>query len=341
MRCAVAAVVLALFASGWARADAPVKTRVDPCVPFDHEQFQRLLALELGTDSDSLDETASAGRAVVSLTCVEDGVQLRLDDPVTRKTMTRVVDVAHVDPASRSRLMSLTVAEFVVASWLELRLSQRERLDPVGPPPPPAIEQRAAELVEERAPAPVAEPQASSSTQLLAAVEVASFFSEFEPIPGGALRVLHQFAPAPALAFVAGLQIGLGNFDGVLGDQRERVTVHLTTLSLLAGVLYAARAGDFELTAGAGARLGFVGLEGSRTVDPRVDPATAYVPWGGPVALLGLGYRASRELRVSLQLEAGFMRHIRASALGRDVVVDLRNGWAGVSLGLGWALGGY
>lgn len=339
VRCALVVAFLCGLAPSVTRArasDGPVTTRIDPCVPIDRAQFQRLLAIEFGMESASLDAEGDGSAAVVTLTCVEGAVQLRLDDPVTRKSMTRIVDVARVEPQSRSRLMALTVAEFVVASWLELRLSEKPKIEPVGPPPPPAAERNAAAVVERHAPAVVA-PARDATTQLSAAFEVMSFFSEFELIPAGALRVLQKLAPA--FAIDAALQFGVGSVSGALGDSREQVSLQLTTLSLLASALYFARAGEFELMAGAGARLGFISLEGSRARDPNFDAERDYVPWAGPVALLGVNYRATRELRIGLRLEAGFLRHIRATVGRNDgVVAELRSGWSGLSLGVGWSL---
>ena len=117
-----------------AAADTPrfsVPTYVDPCVPIDRRKFQELLAVELGATPDYGKLERANGSARVSLTCVDGQVQLELDDDVTRKSMRRRVDLLRVDPETRTRLMALTTAEFVLASWLEIRLDkQHDALEP-------------------------------------------------------------------------------------------------------------------------------------------------------------------------------------------------------------------
>src|SRR4051794_34693504 len=66
-----------------------VSTRVDPCVPIDVVRFKRLLSIELGSAKDPSAHTREAPHAAtVSLTCVADGIQLALEDAVTRKSVT-------------------------------------------------------------------------------------------------------------------------------------------------------------------------------------------------------------------------------------------------------------
>jgi hypothetical protein len=141
-----------------------VPTHVDPCVPIDPEKFQRLLAVELGATPDNGKSGSAYGSASISLTCVDGRVQLELDDAVTRKSMKRRVDLRQITPSARTRLMALTTAEFVLASWLETRLDKEpDALEPAGPPPPSAAEAQAVRAVVPRLrPAPV-EPNAARS----------------------------------------------------------------------------------------------------------------------------------------------------------------------------------
>lgn len=145
--------LLALLPST-AAADTPrfiVPTYVDPCVPIDRRRFQELLAVELGATPDYGKLRRANDSAAVSLTCVDGQVQLELDDAVTRKSMRRRIDLLRVDPEARTRLMALTTAEFVLASWLEIQLDkQRDALEPSGPPPPQAARDRAARALAPR-----------------------------------------------------------------------------------------------------------------------------------------------------------------------------------------------
>src|SRR5262245_5620295 len=88
---------------------AGVSTQGDARGPIDRERFAGPLAIELG---DAIDYVADGGEArsqvIVSLSCVSGGIELKLEDSVTRKSMIRIVDLALVEPQSRSRLMALT-----------------------------------------------------------------------------------------------------------------------------------------------------------------------------------------------------------------------------------------
>jgi hypothetical protein len=68
---------------------------------------------------------------------VPAGIQLYLEDSATGKSMARVVDLAHVVDHARGRLLVLLVTEFVVASWLELRLFRPRSADPDDATPAP------------------------------------------------------------------------------------------------------------------------------------------------------------------------------------------------------------
>ncbi|HEX4351702.1 MAG TPA: hypothetical protein VHZ95_02285, partial [Polyangiales bacterium] len=110
---------------------ARVTTRVDPCVPIDRDSFDRVLAIELGTSIDyGGDSGGDSDVTTVSLSCTAEGIELQVEDAVTRKSMRRVIDLTPVEASARSRLLALTVAEFVVASWVELRLPARAPLVP-------------------------------------------------------------------------------------------------------------------------------------------------------------------------------------------------------------------
>jgi hypothetical protein len=311
-----------------------IPTHVDPCVPIDLARFKELLAVELGAIvASTAPAEARRTAATVTLTCMEEQIQLTLDDAVTRKTMTRRVDLSRIDPSTRTRLMALTVAEFVLASWLEMRLAPTDTLEPVGPRPSAAIEQQASRMVEPRL------QESAAAAQLGASFELLAFSSSFRLIPCVAL---HSTVPiSSALALRIGLSAGRSSLDGYLDGSREQrpVTLRLTVGSLLLALLYSVRFADLDVVTGLGARMGVARLAGVQLDDASVVADASYAPWAGPLVSVGLGYHVSRDLRLSTTLEAGLLA-LRARAVGPDevTVTALRDAWLGASVSLEWRL---
>jgi hypothetical protein len=317
-----------------------VSTRVDPCVPIDVGRFEHLLSIELGTTTDPSAQTREPRPvATVSLTCVAGGVQLAVEDAVTRKSVARVIELEHVEARSRTRLMAVTVSELVLASWLELRLSVPETIEPAGPPAPAAVRQSAARRVEQSL------PNGADGWQLSAAFGLMMFSSAPELIPSLALHLLSPLSSALALSL--SVDFGWGTLNGsAMGEQAlQAVTLRLRTSSLQIGLLYTAQVGDFDLSVGAGGRFGLAYLAGGRVDDSSLEPVSSYAPWGGPLLALGAAYRAGDHLRIVASLEAGIVA-LRARAVtqssstqGASVipVAQLSGVWGIASLGIGWS----
>jgi hypothetical protein len=326
-----------LVAAGQAAGAARVTTQIDPCVPIEPVQFHRVLAIELGTSieysAEASPSDAGANVTHVRLTCPSaNTVALWLEDAVTRKSMQRLVELPLVDAGARGRLLALAVAEFVVASWVELRFAEPLPLSPVGPAPPleaAASAQHASESklasqsTSDRAPA--WQLRAASSTLLFSR---AGLF-----VPGFALEVLQR----PLRDFAFSLAFDIGHADppasaslGALGD------VALTSSSARIAGLYVARASAFELEAGLGGRIGLVHFAG-RTERLSLHSASFFAPWGGPVVLFGIALRATRYVRLLLELEAGLVTQPAQARANDEVVAQLNGVWSGASLGLGLA----
>lgn len=311
-----------------AQAVGGVSTRVDACVPLDRERFAQLLAIELDTAvgrSNTADDSAAAR---VTLSCVAGQIEIRLDDAVTRKSMTRLIDLQRVAPSARDRMMALTVAELVLASWLEVRLFESVRIEPVGPAPPAAITRSASALVD-------AKLGRSEPPQLGAAVEALAFSSAFKLIPCLALRLTQPVSTR--FAFRVGIQAGRSSLEGKFSPSRPPVSVRITVASLLAALLYRMRFDDLDLAGGLGVRLGFVVLAGVQPSDRSLVTEQSYAPWAGPLVTAEAGYRVSPHVRIALALESGFTAlQTRAVAPNGVAVVELRSVWGGASLGIDW-----
>ena len=67
---------------------ARVTTYVDACVPIELDTFHRVLAIELGTSIDyGADQANDPDVTTVWLSCTAEGIELRVEDGVTRKSM--------------------------------------------------------------------------------------------------------------------------------------------------------------------------------------------------------------------------------------------------------------
>jgi hypothetical protein len=285
-----------LLATG-VRADPPlVTTVVDECVPIDREQLDRLLSIELGTSADTAASTAT-GPTHVHVRCVAAGIELNLQDALTRKGMVRVLSRESFQDASSTRLLALAIAEFVVASWVELRLTQRVQAAPViGPAPSESARQAAATKAAERVqPSPQAA-QDESHTEIGATGQLQLWSEQNEPALGVGLRFIH--APVSALAFSIGSDFSVATVDGALGQLIVR------TFAFSFAGLGRLELEPFVLVTGPGARLGLAQL--SAVPDPtRAESDAAYLPYGGIFWLLRGALAITDFFALTLELELG------------------------------------
>ena len=324
------AIAVCVLASAWtpsAAADSsPVVTaRVDDCVGVDRVRFQRLLSLELGTSSHSA-EAAAHGAANVSVTCVPDGVELRLDDAVTRKSMQRVVDLSRVSKSTRSRLLAVTVAEFVAASWIELQVEPAP-LPPVRPALSDRIERDALRVARRRVRAAVLSSQ--PTWQIGAAFDVMLFSSAPRVMPGVEVNARH--IATEALALEVSMLFTRADFP-------TGPPVRVSTLSGLARALYTGQLNDVELSGGLGARVGAFFLQGTAPPDASREPLSRSRVWGGPVVVAGATYRWGMSLRIAVNVELGWLTGgVAATDGGGKLLLDFSALWGRAALGAGWA----
>ena len=319
---------------------ARVNTFVDACVPIDPDQFHRVLAIELGTSIEYSPTAArQPGGTLVRLVCTDGAVQLQLEDSLTRKSMQRVVELPAVDIATRSRLLALSVAEFVVASWVELRLSAQAPLAPAGPPVPDAAAQRAGALAAARLPTP--EQNAASEAEdslgarwiLGVSVEPMFFTQGSRLLPQLSLHLEQR--PSAHVALELSLSLGHASWN-VHWPTQNAAAANVTASSGRLSFGYVASLAPVELSVRAGARGGVVFMAGSTN---RLDllAEELYAPWGGPVLLLTAA-TSFGPVRALLELEAGYVT-LPAEALIKNtniVVAELSGFWGSLGLGLGW-----
>jgi hypothetical protein len=310
-----------------------VETQVDPCVPLDADKFASLLDLELGAEPvDAAAETA----ARISLSCSETLILLSVEDAVTRKVVTRLVSLSSVDPSARARLMALTAAELVLASWMEVRMEPRPVIPPAGPPPAPALTERVNEVV-----TPVVK-GAAPPLRLGASATASTFLSALAPIFGLSLHLTAPFSST--WAWNLSLLGGRGSLDGKIGERSASVSVAVTTAALAWSLRYTHTLAGVDVWLGAAALVGVAHLTGAVPAAGSLMGTPAFAPWAGPALQLAAAYPVSQQLRVLLQLEGGLLllgtrALVRMGSADKPLVVtELRGGWLTAQLGIDYAL---
>jgi len=309
-----------------------VATQVDPCVPLDREKFEYLLNIELGAGPA---DAATPPAATLSLSCSGSLVVLSVEDTVTSKVVTRLVDLSAVDPTARARLMALTGSELVLASWMEVRMEPREVIPPAASPPAPELKARVSEVVEPQI-------QSAAPLRLGASVMTSTFLSAPAPIFGFALHLTQPFSST--WAWDLRLLGGLGQLQGTIGENGPSVSIAVTTAALAWSLRYTRSAGPFDLWVGLGGLVGLAYLRGERPAASMLTATPGYAPWAGPALQLAAAYPVSPSFRVLLQLEGGLLAlgaraHVRAQNAGTEPdVLALRGGWLAAQLGFDFAL---
>lgn len=331
---------LALLAPGArVRADsAPaqmhpgVTASVDACVPIDTAEFHRVLALELGQDVAYMaDAPADVPATHVRVACVTDGIEMRLDDPVTRKSMMRVLSLETLPDRSRTRLLALAAAEFVVASWIELNIQPAPVVEPAAPAPSAGAREAVAAIVQERHPAPPPRatpppPPAPPAWEMSGSFIVQAWSSHDAVLLGGGLRLIHRAFASLAWTIAADLAVGRTE----VADGR----VSLAHAGLGGALLLRGEWDPVRLYAGPGVRAGIVHVEGVPNGGTASAGTGFFAPMPGPTGYGRIEVELSTHVLVALDVEAGIVT-MPARALGAGgPVLELDGAWFSGGLAL-------
>jgi hypothetical protein len=300
-----------------------VSIAVDPCVPVDNQKLRRLLAIELG----SAEIRTGNAPTSVAVDCVPQGIELRLQDAVTHKSMRRVLSASSFRDASTSpRLLALVIAEFVVASWIELSV-RAPSAPPLGPPVKPELTRAArrvvAEHTESRGPN-------FEETSLSAALSTQLWTSNEALFLGALVRWMH--AAGSQLVLTSAVELATANTAIAPGS------VDVLTASLTFALALHVQIGELELYSGPAGRGGMASLHGSSD-DPMLRGYRFAALYGGPVWWNRLEYRGFSRLRLALEVEAGFTTlPVYATAPEAGTVFTLSGLSVGAALSIGWRL---
>ncbi|MBK6695439.1 MAG: hypothetical protein IPG50_24985 [Myxococcales bacterium] len=297
-------------------ASPRVALATEACVGTDGAPFAaaaetaKLLALELR----AVVVAAQDDVTLVRVACTPPLTLLQVDDPLTRKTLLRKVDLSAFPATARARALALAAAELVAASWAEAAINPEPKVEPAGPPPP-KVER---ETVAARVPvvATVVAPANTLGTPrkrhaLSVAAAGKSVVGEINQF-GGTLRYAGDLTER---------RLGLGvslDLSAVQGRTRVELGGVAASVVDVAGGLHGfALVGDrWKVRGGVGLRVGSARLEGiPSTVGGAAADSVASV-FSAPHGALGLLFQTESALFVEGGVEGGI---ILSGPVGRVV----------------------
>ena len=307
-----------------ARAQHPLVRLDVECPEARPEEIRRVVRVELR--ALLVEEPPGPDLTRVRIVCKGDLAALTVDDPLTAKSLRRVVILTGAAPAVKPRLLGLAVAELVAASWIELALNPTPALPPAEPPPSAASREAGRAVARAR----LGSGAASWSPWSLSAAGAFNLtgFTSGPVLLGGGIR-LGKDLPAH-LALSLDLMFVHGSEAVSLG----RVATDLITVApaLLARV----RLGPVDLRGGVGLRVGGARLTGSpaNPATARGDSLVAAVY--GPMLTVSTSVRLWRFLLVEIAGEAGWLIRAIGGLVAHQREVSLGGAFLGFQLGLGF-----
>ena len=328
MKRSIAVIACTLMSASVVRAETSshplVHAQVDACTGASSAEVQRILRIELGallvdTSRDRNDITR------VAVTCQGERVQVRVEDPLTGKSLERVVEAGEAGQDARSRLVSLAIAELVAASWTELETNPQPKVRAAGAVPSEQSVISARRAVKKRLPKQL-DPW-TGVTRISAVVSRRAFFSEDSAQWGGGVRLgRDEFS---TIGWTADVLAEHGS------TTVRRGTVSLDTLTLGGSIYAYRRLSVLTFQLGAGVRLGVARLAGQPFANETVRAGSGIAPWGWPTAIAGLRLHPYGPLVIEMSGEVGYVVLPMKGNAGGSTEVTIAGPWVGASLGLG------
>lgn len=310
----------------------PLQIDLHPCLEVDAPSVRRIVGIELAVEPVDVD---TAGTTRVRASCTRDATLLEVDDGVTGKLTSRQIDLEGTARVARSRLLALSIAELVSASWAELRLRPIEDAAPVFTPvAPQPVRDVARRVIDARlaaAPPPPPGPiRRVSRARLMIGGTFGGSGRPAHVIGGGHVEALVDLGPRVSLSL--GMDLMRGRVRASIGDVRD------DRIGWSAALVLRRPIGTWWIAGGIGARVGRARLEGDRDA-PSARIVSA--PFGGAF-LVGETWRVVwGRLLVGARLELGTVTLPvvgRAGDASGPVVAAVDGAWSTLSLGVGVAL---
>lgn len=317
-----------------ARAQPAPSVRIElaACADNDARGIERIVQAELGSSiivtskaPSSALETPSNELAHVRVTCSAELIELQVEDPVTGKKLSRHLRISADLAAARSRMLGLSIAELVAASWIELRGTRTSPAKVVEATAP--RETRAAALEAAEHGLGTRRPR----YELLALASARHWTRDDFTSFGGALALSWLIESWLALAFDADAATGTHTVS--LGE----VNAFLGSLALGPRLSYAV--GRWSFAAGAGMRVGLVHFAGvaDRELVPPPEAGAQTLPWAGPLVAFSAGMRLAGPISLSTALEGGVVSYRAEARVAGRGELEIAGPWLGLNLGLGFS----
>jgi hypothetical protein len=320
----------------------PVLIVLPRCVKAPTPDLQRIVSVELGIDvatrleDDTPPQESPSGvpRPLstddpsvtrVTISCTGAWVRLEVLDPVSGKTLVRHLDLSGNDASTRTRMLGLSTAELVAASWIELAARPAPRPHIVDAKASPGARDAALHAAEKALAPPsfyrleaVAAGQRTGSADLLTL--------------GGGLTASWVHKGWQVLG--ADLLVESGNQDVPLGSIRTLLA------SASASLRIRQRLGWLAVEGGLGTRAGFAHMQGvPAEMTPRPNASAATLPWWGPMIMLRAEASVAARVAFVLGLEAGRVMYAADGRSAGQTGSSIDNQWVGITLGPALRLG--
>ncbi|MEZ0312933.1 MAG: hypothetical protein ACAI38_14250 [Myxococcota bacterium] len=321
---------VALFVAQLVVGQPQLELRIDSCADVNVAEVGRVVSVELraaivaGSAAGDTTTQVSVGcrgpfyqvrvnepesQEVVVDTVVQRGyLELRVDDPITGKTLQRLIDVKNEPDAARSRLIGIAIGELVRASWIELLANPSPRVKPVEKTTTPSLQRAVVER---------ARPSLSTS---IAPECGATFYGAAtgQTMWGCGLGMR---ASAALWHLSAEADVGAGERDVAMGR------IDTTVASGFAAGGAHLTLGPTVLAAELGGRIGFMSIAGDAAPLLPVVGGGLRGAWGGPAARLSVDVVLTSWLGVRTSAEVGYaVLGPRGTALD-EVVTDSQGLW--------------
>jgi hypothetical protein len=344
--------VFAVFAST-ARAEPapavnpnrfPVLIVVPNCVKAPAPDLQRIVSAELGIEvATQLDDDTSPARETtarvprppsasddpnvtrVTIACTGQWWRLEVLDPVSGKTLVRHLDLSAHDPSTRTRMLGLSAAELVAASWIELTTRPSAR--------PHIVEAKASPSARDAAVHAAQKVLALPSFYRLEAVAAAqrTGSADLLTLGGGAGA---SWVHNGWRVIGADVLVESGSEDVSLG------TIRTLLASGSASLRIRQRLGWIAIEGGLGARGGLAFMQGEAAeITPRPAATAATLPWWGPMIMLRAEAAIAERVAFVVGLEAGRVMYAADGHAAGRTGSAIENQWVGITVGPALTLG--
>jgi len=297
-----------------------VSLRIDKCVDVDAREVHRLFRIELGTSVPDAVQTDDADATQVQVLCDGELVSLRVQDPLTGKSLARRIALGD---KGRERLLALAVMELLVASWIELEATPDPKVKPADKRGKGKASRSARRIAKRRL--PPTNGRWRTTTSVLGALSV-----ESPGLHGGGGVRIELDAPS-----------GYGwGADIIVQRTTHKLDLGDVTVSSVGGGLsvHAHRAWkSLRLRGALGARVGAASMSGEPT-QPGVDGGSFTGRFAGPFARFTVGVEVARHITVQASAEPGYhLLPVRGTVDGAETT-EVEGFWlAGtVALGVSW-----